>query len=171
MQSFNGTVRPLGDARPGWKVLRVLGNLLGLRGFEYETSEDVRAEVLADEGFSARLSNRTTTKPAAPGVDSGAAERLADVPVYFSDAIVRRSAPLQATRDARAPRAIVNARTAQAFAVSEATKVRARQGEASALLELVIDERLADGTVRIAAAHASTASLGAMFGPITLEQA
>jgi NADH-quinone oxidoreductase subunit G len=171
VQSFNGAVRPLGDARPGWKVLRVLGNLLGLRGFEYESSEDVRAEVLAEEGFSARLSNRTATKPAAPGADSGGAERLADVPVYFSDAIVRRSAPLQATRDAREPRAIVNARTAQAFAVSAGAKVRARQGEASALLELVIDERLADGTVRIAAAHASTASLGAMFGPITLEQA
>jgi NADH-quinone oxidoreductase subunit G len=153
----------------------VLGNLLGLPGFDYESSEEVRAEVLA-EGFAARLSNRMSTKPVltkptVSSVDSSAVERLTDVPVYFSDAIVRRAASLQATRDARAPRAIVNPRTAQAFGVAGGDKVRARQGEASALLELAIDERLADGTVRIAAAHASTASLGAMFGPITVERA
>ncbi|MGF2504375.1 NADH-quinone oxidoreductase subunit NuoG, partial [Ralstonia pseudosolanacearum] len=46
-QSFNGVVRSLGDSRPAWKVLRVLGNLLGLSGFEYETSEAVRDDVLA----------------------------------------------------------------------------------------------------------------------------
>ena len=39
VQSFNGVVRPLGDARPGWKVLRVLGNLLSVPGFDYESSE------------------------------------------------------------------------------------------------------------------------------------
>ena len=44
-QSYAGAAAPIGEARPGWKVLRVLGNLLGLDGFEYQSSEDVRAEV------------------------------------------------------------------------------------------------------------------------------
>lgn len=46
LQSFSGVCRPLGDSRPGWKVLRVLGNTLALPGFEYESSEQVRDEIL-----------------------------------------------------------------------------------------------------------------------------
>jgi NADH-quinone oxidoreductase subunit G len=57
-QSFNGTVKPAGDARPGWKVLRVLGNLLELENFDYETSEAIRDELLGKEtDLSARLNN------------------------------------------------------------------------------------------------------------------
>jgi NADH-quinone oxidoreductase subunit G len=58
IQSFSGVVRPFGDARPGWKVLRVLGNLLDLDGFSYETSEQVRADITpSGEGFVAGLGN------------------------------------------------------------------------------------------------------------------
>ena len=56
-QSFLGVVRPLGEARPAWKVLRVLGNLLGLPGFDHDTSEDVRDEALATTDAATRLSN------------------------------------------------------------------------------------------------------------------
>src|ERR1700693_6449665 len=61
-QSFNGTVKPLGEARPAWKVLRVLGNLLGLSGFDYETSEAIRDEVIGanaptDADLLPRLNN------------------------------------------------------------------------------------------------------------------
>jgi NADH-quinone oxidoreductase subunit G len=172
-QSFNGTVRPAGEARPGWKVLRVLGNLLGLEGFEYETSDQVRSEVVpADVG--AMLSNETSIAAAKPenaqGVAS-AAERIADVPIYFSDAIVRRSPPLQATRDARPPKARANARTLESFGVANGDKARVSQGAASALLEVELDETVADGAVLVSAAHESTATLGPMFGPITLERA
>jgi NADH-quinone oxidoreductase subunit G len=169
LQSFNGTVRPLGEARPGWKVLRVLGNVLELPGFEFDTPEAVRAEALPGD-FAARLSNATTVSPQRPAAAPAALERLGEVPIHFSDAIVRRSPPLQATADARPPRARMNARTAAALGLV-AGKVRVRQGEGSALLELHIDERVADGTVRVAAAHASTAALGAMFGPVTVEAA
>ena len=170
VQSFNGAVRPLGEARPGWKVLRVLGNLLELDGFDFETSEAVRAEAVPAD-VAARLSNATTAALALPPAAADGFERLADVPIYFTDAIVRRSPPLQATTDARAPRARVNARTAGALSLAGGDKVRVRQGEGSALLELQIDDRLADGVVRVAAAHASTAALGPMFGPLRLERA
>ncbi len=170
VQSFNGAVRPLGEARPGWKVLRVLGNLLELDGFDFETSEAVRAEALPSDP-AARLSNATAAAPVLSVGEDGGIERLADVPIYFSDAIVRRSPPLQATADAQAPRARVNARTAGGLSLAAGDKVRVRQGEGSALLDLQIDDRLADGVVRVAAAHASTAVLGPMFGPVRLERA
>jgi NADH-quinone oxidoreductase subunit G len=169
-QSFNGAVRPSGDARPGWKVLRVLGNLLDVPGFDYETPEAVRTEALPAD-VPQKLSNRVTATPSASPAPGGGAERVADVPIYFSDPIVRRSPPLQATRAAQPPRALANARTLEAFNVAAGDKVRARQGEATALLEAALDETLPDAVVRIAAAHASTATLGAMFGPITLERA
>ena len=94
-------------------------------------------------------------------------ERLADVPI-FSDAIVRRSVPLQATADSRPPRA-PEWHTAAALGVS-ATARALSQGEGSAVLECEIDERVADDTVRVAAAHLSTAGLGPMFGPIRVER-
>jgi NADH-quinone oxidoreductase subunit G len=170
VQSFNGTVRPVGDARPGWKVLRVLGNLLDLPDFDYETSEQVRSAALGAD-IASQLSNRVAAAPESTAVTDSGAERLADVPIYFADAIVRRSPPLQATRDARPPKARANARTLDAAGMAAGSKVRVRQGEASALMELALDETLADGVVRIAAAHESTATLGPMFGPVTLEKA
>ena len=170
VQSFNGTVRPLGDARPGWKVLRVLGNLLGLPGFDQDTPEAVRGEAVPSD-LAARLSNDTTMAPRVdPGVHDGL-ERLADVPIYFADAIVRRSTPLQATADAQPPRARMNSRTAQASGLKAGGKVLLRQGDGTAVLELQLDDRLAEGVVRVAAAHGSTAALGPMFGPIRVERA
>jgi NADH-quinone oxidoreductase subunit G len=168
LQTFNGAVQALGESRPGWKVLRVLGNLLGV-GFEHESPEQVRAEALPSD-FAARLSNQVDTAPMLPAAATGT-ERIADVPIHFSDAIVRRSPPLQATRDARPPKALANASTLAAFGVAAGDKVQARQGEGTALLEAALDPNVADDVVRIAAAHASTSGLGPMFGPITLGRA
>jgi NADH-quinone oxidoreductase subunit G len=170
VQSFNGVVRPLGEARPGWKVLRVLGNELELAGFDYDSPEAVRADALPAD-VSARLSNSTSVMPALSFAAVQGAERIADVPLYFSDPIVRRAQALQKTADARPPRASANARTLAAFGVRPGDKARIRQGEAAALLECVLDERLPDGVVRVPAAHASTSTLGPMFGPLTMEHA
>jgi NADH-quinone oxidoreductase subunit G len=132
----------------------------------------VRAEVPLAE-IATRLSNETSLELAVPSVSAAGngLERLADVPIYASDAIVRRSPPLQATADARPPRARVSPATAQALGLADGASVRVRQGDATALLDLQIDDRLADGVVRVAAAHASTATLGAMFGAIQVEPA
>jgi NADH-quinone oxidoreductase subunit G len=151
-------------------VLRVLANLLGVPGFDYETPEQVRAEALPAD-VAAKLSNKVALAPEVTPASAGGAERIAEVPIYFSDPIVRRSPPLQATRASQPPRALANARTLEAFEVAAGDKVRARQGEASALLDAALDDTLPDGVVRIAAAHASVATLGPMFGPITLERA
>jgi NADH-quinone oxidoreductase subunit G len=170
VQNFNGTVRPLGEARPGWKVLRVLGNLLELAGFDQDNPEAARAEALPAD-LAARLSNETTLAPDVPPTADAPLERVADVPIHFSDAIVRRSPPLQATVDARPPRARMNAATAARLGLVAGNAVRLKQGAGSAVLDLQIDEGVADGTVRVAAAHVSTAALGPMFGPISVERA
>jgi NADH-quinone oxidoreductase subunit G len=78
---------------------------------------------------------------------------------------------LQATHDAKPPKARANSRTLQSFGVAGGDKARVQQGDASALLEVALDESIADGVVHVSAAHESTAALGAMFGPITLERA
>ncbi|HJW55398.1 MAG TPA: NADH-quinone oxidoreductase subunit NuoG [Burkholderiaceae bacterium] len=173
-QSFNGAVKPLGETRPGWKVLRVLGNLLGLSGFDYETSEAIRNEVLDAANQTAQLNNFANAQPqaAVPGMDAEAQlERVADVPIYFTDSIVRRSEPLQQTNDAKFPKAWLSSAWAQKLGVAEDDSVLVRQGDGSAILTAGIDSRLPANVARIAAAHLSTSTLGGMFGPITVEKA
>jgi NADH-quinone oxidoreductase subunit G len=84
---------------------------------------------------------------------------------------VRRSPPLQATRAAQQPRALANGRTLAAFKLADGDKAWVRQGEAAALLDIALDDSLPDAVVRVAAGHESTATLGPMFGPVTLERA
>ncbi|HQR25323.1 MAG TPA: NADH-quinone oxidoreductase subunit NuoG, partial [Steroidobacteraceae bacterium] len=98
-QSVPGAARPPGEARPAWKVLRVLGNLLALPGFEYVSSEDVRDELqreLASVGSIASPQSAFTPGPLV-AVDSSR-----DVGMYRVDAVVRRSRPLQETPVGRA---------------------------------------------------------------------
>ena len=186
VQGFHGVVKPRGQARPAWKVLRVLGNLLGLPGFDFETSEDVRAEALGDvttiadrlaAGPSAGLPKvtaapTTTPTPAESNVLSqrpGASlERIADVPIYAVDAIVRRSPSLQLTADARLPRVGVPSELAAELGIVAGTPVRVTQAGASIVLPAQPDASLASNVLRIAAAHPLTMALGPMFGVVEL---
>ena len=170
VQSFTGVVKPAGDARPAWKVLRVLGNLLGLSGFDQETSEEVRAEALGDlAGVAKRLDNTTAAIISLPAAIDGL-QRVADVPIYAADALVRRAASLQRTADAKAPAASLPLDLWQQLALSDGGRVRVSQGAASAVLPARLDASLATNTVRVPAGHADTATLGAMFGALTVEK-
>ncbi|CUI04394.1 NADH-quinone oxidoreductase subunit NuoG [Massilia antarctica] len=173
-QSFNGTVKPLGDTRPAWKVLRVMGNLLGLSGFDYDTSEAIRDELFGKgvTDLSAKLNNtgKAVLKSATFGT-SGALERVTDVPIYFADAIARRSEPLLRTADANAPLVTLPSALAGKLGVQAGAKVKVTQGSGSAILVAGVDARLPANTVRVASAHPATATLGAMFGAITVEKA
>ena len=171
VQSFQAVAKPKGDTRPAWKVLRVLGNLLKLDGFEQDSSEDVRAEVLgAATEFAAGLDNGVEAAPVLTAA-ALAVERVADVPIYFADPLVRRSAPLQKTADAAVPAARMNAATLAKFGLAAGDRVRVRQGAGEAQLAAQLDSGLPDGCIRVAAAHAATAALGALFGNLTVEKA
>jgi NADH-quinone oxidoreductase subunit G len=163
LQSFHGVVKPLEQTRPAWKVLRVLGNLLGIAGFEQETVEQVRAEALGDAStIAARLDNTGTVTIGVPQARAGGLERIADVPIYQTDPIVRRSPPLQATADAAPP--VVG--LPSALFAQLGAKVLVKQGAASAVLPAREDPTLAPDTVRVAAPL-----LGPLFGAVSVERA
>jgi NADH-quinone oxidoreductase subunit G len=101
-QSFSGAALPVGEARPGWKLLRVLGNLLGLEGFTEQSSEDVRDALRVLVERTAAPVSAGAPAVASPAQVSGST--VADVPLYQSDSIVRRAVSLQRTREARTAR-------------------------------------------------------------------
>jgi NADH-quinone oxidoreductase subunit G len=170
VQGFYAAVNPLGEARPGWKVLRVLGSLLGLPGFEFDSIDQVRAACLegGDTGgdIASRLGNGIRLSAQAKGSAAPGIQRVADVPMYFADPLVRRSPPLQKTKAARAPRARMNARLLRELGVSAGQPVLVNGVKIAAAL----DEGVPDGCVRIAAAHSLTAAVGPMFGGLKLEK-
>jgi NADH-quinone oxidoreductase subunit G len=172
VQSFQGVVRPLGEARPAWKVLRVLGNLLGLQGFDHDSAEDVRREALGERNVDALLNNRVQgpfLSAIAPATSSGL-QRIAEVPIYAADAIVRRSRSLQRTRDAAPPVAWMNRALFEQLGLRDGDALRVRQGAGEALVDAAIDDRLPAGCLRLAAARPETAALGALYGTVTVER-
>jgi NADH-quinone oxidoreductase subunit G len=103
LQSFHAVVRPLGETRPAWKVLRVLANLMEIPGFEFESSQEVLARI--DPGGTALvpadlLSNRSDA--VVSDVHGAAHEAPVSAAIYQLDGLVRRAPSLQATRDGRA---------------------------------------------------------------------
>ena len=98
-QSANAAVNPFGESRPGWKILRVLGNLLGLDGFDYMRCESIRSEMRAQcpqETLGGLV-------PSAVKVELGPTDetvwQCAETPIYATDSIVRRAGALQHTPD------------------------------------------------------------------------
>ncbi|HEV2442447.1 MAG TPA: NADH-quinone oxidoreductase subunit NuoG [Steroidobacteraceae bacterium] len=104
-QSQTGAAAPVGESRPGWKILRVLGNLLGLSGFEYQSSEDVRAELTTLVGAPTAYSAPAYAGRHAVAQEGGSppAQNVIDVPMYQIDALVRRAPSLQRTSEGRTP--------------------------------------------------------------------
>jgi NADH-quinone oxidoreductase subunit G len=94
-QSFHAVVKPLGEARPAWKVLRVLGNMLGVSGFDFDSSQEVLAATKLD---NAKLSNGTTASTTA---SQSATSTPCTASIYQLDGLVRRAPALQLTADAR----------------------------------------------------------------------
>jgi NADH-quinone oxidoreductase subunit G len=169
-QSFFGTVPPLGETRPGWKVLRVLGNLLGLGGFDFESSDQIMNEIISGLGdIKGHLNNASGVTIEAQPKAASAIERVADVPIYFADSLVRRAPALQRTADAHPPELRLNGALALKQRIANGSLVRVRQGAGSADLIARIDPGVADETVRIAAGHILTAELGPMIGVVNLE--
>ncbi|HUX64744.1 NADH-quinone oxidoreductase subunit NuoG [Sulfuricella sp.] len=167
VQSFNAVVKPLGETRPGWKVLRVLGNLMDVKGFDYDSAEQVRAEVLNGD-ITSKLNNSLQTFVAKPAEAKSGLQRIGEVPAYHADAIVRRAAALQKTAAAAPQGAWMNAETLASVGVAEGADVSVSQGAGSIVLKALRDDRLPAGCVRVAAGHPATAMLGGMLDEIVL---
>jgi len=171
VQSFKGAVKPLGETRPAWKVLRVLGNLLKVEGFDQDTSEAVRDESLKGVDVTTRLNNTIGGVEAKAAPATSGLQRVSDVPIYATDAIVRRCAPLQDTVDAAMPQAWLHSEELKKLGIQAGAVVKVSQGQGSVKLIAAADDKLPKGVARVAAGYAVTAALGAMFGTITVERA
>lgn len=172
VQSFTAVVKPLGDTRPAWKVLRVLGNLLGLSGFDHNDSRDVLRDALGETptgSVQAFLSNEVGAVPVALPHAGKGLERVAEVPIYQTDAVVRRSPSLQMTLDAALPVARMHSRLIGKLGLEENGRVSVRQTAGALTLKVQRDDLLPDDCVRIPSGHPLTAALGPMFGAITAE--
>ncbi|HEV7359244.1 MAG TPA: NADH-quinone oxidoreductase subunit NuoG [Steroidobacteraceae bacterium] len=103
-QSWAGAAKLPGESRPGWKVLRVLANLLGLHGIDYNSSDEIR------DVLKVLCGTRTEAAPVRAGaipngeIPTGA---WVEIPPYQSDVLVRGSEPLQKTKDGRLTRAVI----------------------------------------------------------------
>lgn len=168
-QSFVAAVPPLGETRPAWKVIRVLGNLFDMAGFDYESSEDVRNE-LSGQLDSAANTQAAWVCPESLNAPASSLVRVADMPIYAVDAVVRRAEALQKTVQATVAKvARINSATAAAQGLGDADKVEAGQSGTSCVVALEVDDRVADGVVWLPAGTEETAGFGCDGDTITLK--
>ncbi|GKS69708.1 NADH dehydrogenase subunit G [Nitrosomonas sp. PY1] len=172
IQSFNGVVSPLGEARPAWKILRVLANLLTLDKFDYDTSEQVRTEVFPPE-FDITIHLNNVLKDFNFKIsesDQHNLQRIGEVPIYRADPIVRRAESLQQTNDALPPKAWMSSELMSKLSISIGNTVKVQQGGNTIQLQTDCDDKLPNNCVRIACAHPDTQLLGDLFGAINVEK-
>jgi NADH-quinone oxidoreductase subunit G len=171
-QGFRGAVAPPGEARPGWKVLRVLGNLLALEGFDYLRSSQVRDEIraasdTATPGNQSRGDLKTVPlTPASQGLC-----RIGNVPIYAVDPLVRRAHALQRTPSAGGGLGVfLNPAEAAAIGVVDGDQVLVKQRGAAVVARVVPDAAVPEGCARIPAAVPGSEALGTQMGPVALEK-
>ena len=171
-QTIQPSVKPLGDSRPAWKVLRVLGGLLGLEGFLYNLPEEVLGEGLGDN-YCTRLNNVSSIASVSnSNAIAAGLERIADVNIYAVDQIVRRSPALQLTRDAKRGNQVgLGQKLFNEMNLKEGDSVLVTQGDRSVTLPVTLEANLAPGVARISAGTSAGVKLGSMFGPVTVSKA
>lgn len=166
-QSFEGAVSPLEEARPAWKVLRVLGNLLECEGFEYISSQEVLGEVNGLAADSKPTNEMPWKCPASLVSDTQGFESIADRPMYAGDCLVRRATSLQKVSQARQIAIRVNQAMASSAGLSGGEQAMAKAEKLELTLPIVIDESVPDNGVLIP----SPLSSGANKGEVTLSRA
>jgi len=172
LQSFQGAAPPPGEARPAWKVLRVLGGMVDLAGFEYDDSTQVRDELLAQcEGVQPDNSLGTTAELSPVLTASDDLERVSGVPIYAQDALVRRATALQQSADAWRPGVRVCSDLAARIRADAGQSVVIRQNGDAVTLPLWVDDRVPKGLVWLPLGVPGSELLGKGFGPVSLEKA
>ncbi len=171
-QTSKVAVSPKGEARPAWKILRVMGNFLDLNGFEHITLDDVVEEIstsvdLSTLSASSRLKDWQISENTSAGTGLF---RIADMPMYRGDVTLRHADALQATADNPAPCALVNPATIAPLSVNDGDNVVIKNGSGSASLTLKVHSAIAPDCVHISAGFPETTGLGGHV-MVTLEKA
>ncbi len=169
-QSFVAASRAPGDSRPGWKILRVLGNLLELEGFDSISSEQVR-DALSEQLGEVKLDNTACGDAVTPASPTTGLERMASLPPYAVDNIVRRAESLQLTPDGQMVLLRLNPDDADALSLADGDRAAVMQGSHSVTLEVLVDARVAKGTAVVPQAVEATRALGAPSGTLQVRKA
>jgi NADH-quinone oxidoreductase subunit G len=170
-QRFQGAVAPVGDARPGWKVLRVLGNMLELDGFAYTSARQVHdevAELCADVPLDNALRDDYGLQQALP--PSAELMRVGNVPIYAVDQTVRAAPALRRTPLAGRFELALHPDDAARLGLADGDFAAVVQGPRRAVAPVVLDEALAPGAARLPAAVAGSGQLGPAVGPIQVSK-
>ncbi len=162
-QSFAAAVKPAGETRPGWKILRVLGDLLGVPGEGLDSVAEIRAAL----GTAAQT--QSDMHPLALGERAAVTglERIAEISLADSDSITRRAPPMQASRDHGVAGVFINAAEARRHKLGAGSEVRVAMNGVAVTLAVFLDERVPDGAAYIPAALPQTAAL-ALAGAVSL---
>ena len=179
-QTFAAAVPPKGESRPGWKVLRVLGNALNLPGFDFESPDEIRAEIFDGKSdIAAFLNNGINVSSFEDesqtdnlSANFNSFERIGDIPPYRIDAIVRRAAALQKTRRSReADSAFMHPDDIASLGISSGEKIRFSADADFIEAEVFADTQLPRGVVRAAGGGGVFESLGELFSRVEIAAA
>ncbi len=170
IQSFHGAVSPLGESRPGWKILRVLGNLTDLDGFDYIDSVEVRDDAVKENSRQLHDNSLGSSDQIETSWKNSGISRIGGVPMYATDAIVRRSPALQRTPDTWSDKARINNQMAEGLSVQDGDSVRITQGDGVAKVKIKIDNGVPDDCVWLPAALSTSRHLGCSFGEVRVEK-
>ena len=139
-QSFAGAVTPFAETRPAWKVLRVLGNIFQLDGFNYITSEDVRDEAKQQAGEQGCTNKMSWRCPQALPASSDMISRIGILPIYAVDSVVRRANALQQTADAIPACVLINAELAKQYKIHDEDNILVTQNDNTISLRVFVED-------------------------------
>jgi NADH-quinone oxidoreductase subunit G len=164
-QSFTGAVPAKGASRPAWKILRVLGNLARLKGFDYVSSQDVRDEI-QDKLKLLSITN-TSYLPDDFNVSANGLRIISEVPAYQVDSVVRRSEALQLTpENNNAFIARMNEIEAEKQGVINAESIHVKHNDKSITVAFEVDNAIADGCLYLAIGTKQTMNFGVAFSSV-----
>ena len=166
-QNFNASVTPEGEIRPGWKVLRVLGNLFEVEGFDFVSIAEVHAEIQSKTSSSVQTEYQWQSPASINSVSSGV-ERIGYLPIYSVDSLVRRSQALQATNDMAQASVIVSPSLAKQQGLEQGGNAKISQNGSAITLPVIVDEGVAENSALVSASIKETNILADSYGSLDI---
>ena len=169
-QNFSASVLPKEEVRPGWKVVRVLGNLFEVDGFDFVSVDEVRAELQSKTSSADQKEYQLQTSLLADVLSKSTSEieRIGVLPMYSVDSLVRRSQALQATKDISDASIIVSPSLAKKQGLKQGATASVSQNGNKITLPVIIDEGVADNSALVAAAINETSALADSYGSLEI---
>lgn len=173
-QEFNGVAKVWGQGRPAWKVLRVLGNLFHLEGFDYTSCEEIRHEVKSCVNEMVLTQGSSKLDLMQSQFESNQYfSRVGEIPVYTGDSLVRRAKALQATQkimEGELAAVRMHPDIAKKLEIEEGAVVAVKQKENEIRLPVVFDTRVPEKAVLIVGGIPETAGLSELFGAVEIQK-